>query len=258
MCIRDRVRGRLLDVGCGDGVFLKHAKQAGFEVWGIDFDRKSVEVARKALNTDTIYAMSLEEFYEYAKKEGLKFDVITFFEVLEHQDKPREFLRIVRELLKKGGYIAGSVPNRERLLAKEADWKYLDGDFPPHHFFRFSQQSLNILFKLAGFSEIFLYVPDYPLSLLFPTVWRKIAGNLDKNLKVKIKSWFVGDERLAKGVAVERLDEIVSAREGISKLLLLKVLKYARNLILLPFVVPYIFSYKQRGPFIYFQANLGG
>ena len=92
-----QVRGRLLDVGCGNGVFLKHAKQAGFEVWGIDFDRKSVEVARIALNTDTIYAMSLEEFYEYAKKEGLKFDVITFFEVLEHQDKPREFLRIVNE-----------------------------------------------------------------------------------------------------------------------------------------------------------------
>jgi|GEM_PF-494991 len=252
------IRGRLLDVGCGNGLFLKHAKQAGFEVWGIDFDRKSVEVARKALNTDTIYAMSLEEFYEYASKEGFKFDVITFFEVLEHQDKPREFLEMVKGLLKEGGYIAGSVPNRERLLAKEADWKYLNGDFPPHHFFRFSQQSLNFLFKLAGFSEIFLYVPDYPLSLLFPTVWRKIAGNLDKNLKVKIKSWFVGDERLAKGVAVDRLDEIVSAREGISKLLLLKVLKYARNLILLPFVVPYIFSYKQRGPFIYFQANLGG
>ena len=94
------IRGKLLDVGCGDGLFLKHAKQAGFEVWGIDFDRKSVEVARKALNTDTIYAMSLEEFYEYASKEGFKFDVITFFEVLEHQDKPREFLEIVKGLLK--------------------------------------------------------------------------------------------------------------------------------------------------------------
>jgi len=253
-----KVRGRLLDVGCGDGVFLKHAKQAGFEVWGIDFDRKSVEVARKVLNTDTIYAMSLEEFYEYAKKEGLKFDVITFFEVLEHQDKPREFLEMVKGLLKEGGYIAGSVPNRERLLAREAEWKYLDGDFPPHHFFRFSQRSLNLLFKLSGFSEIFLYVPDYPLSLLFPTVWRKMVGNLDKNLKIKIKSWFVRDERLAAGIAVDRLDRVVSAKGSISKLLLLKMLKYARNLMLFPFVAPYIFGRKQRGISIYFQAMLGG
>ena len=250
-----QVRGGLLDVGCGDGVFLKHAKQAGFEVWGIDFDRKSVEIARKALNTDTIYAMSLEEFYEYAKKKGLKFDVITFFEVLEHQDKPREFLDMVKGLLKEGGYIAGSVPNRERLLAREADWKYLDGDFPPHHFFRFSQQSLNFLFKLVGFSEIFLYVPDYPPSLLFPTVWRKMTGNLDKHLKIKVKGWFIGDERLAKAVAVDRLDEIVITKGGIPKLFLLKVLRYVRNLLLLPFVMPYIFNRKQRGPNIYFQAK---
>jgi 2-polyprenyl-3-methyl-5-hydroxy-6-metoxy-1,4-benzoquinol methylase len=35
------VRGRLLDVGCGDGRFLRHAKEQGFEIWGIDFDKKS-------------------------------------------------------------------------------------------------------------------------------------------------------------------------------------------------------------------------
>lgn len=56
--------------------------------------------------------MSLEEFSEFAKKEGLKFDVITFFEVLEHQDRPREFLERVKELLKPGGWLAGSVPKR--------------------------------------------------------------------------------------------------------------------------------------------------
>jgi len=250
------VKGRLLDVGCGDGRFLKYAKEFGFEVWGLDFDKKSVEVAKKRLGVDTIFALSLDEFYEYAKKNNLKFDVITFFEVLEHQDKPREFLRMVKELLKEGGYIAGSVPNRERLLAKEADWKYLDFDYPPHHFFRFSQQSLNFLLKLVGFSKILLYVPDYPVSQLFPTVWRKMVGDLDKNLKIKIKSWFAGSERLAKGIAVDRLDEVVLTRGGIFKLLLLKLLKYTRNFILLPFVVSYIFNRKQRGINIYFQAEI--
>jgi 2-polyprenyl-3-methyl-5-hydroxy-6-metoxy-1,4-benzoquinol methylase len=60
--------------------------------------------------------MSLEEFYEYAKEKNLKFDVITFFEVLEHQDKPREFLEMVKGFLKGGGYIAGSVPNRDGMF----------------------------------------------------------------------------------------------------------------------------------------------
>ena len=110
------IKGRLLDVGCGDGVFLREAQKHGFEVWGIDFDRNSVETAKRHLGVDTIYAMSLEEFYEFVRERNLKFDVITFFEVLEHQDRPMEFLRMVRELLKEGGYIAGSVPNRERGL----------------------------------------------------------------------------------------------------------------------------------------------
>jgi SAM-dependent methyltransferase len=130
------VRGKLLDVGCGDGRFLRHAKEQGFEVWGIDFDKKSVENVKRNLSIDTVFAMSLEEFYEYAKEKNLKFDVITFFEVLEHQDKPRKFLEMVKGLLKEGGYIAGSVPNRERLFV-EIGWKYFHGDHPPHHFLVF-------------------------------------------------------------------------------------------------------------------------
>lgn len=33
-------KGKLLDIGCGDGVFLEYAQKFGFEVYGIDFDKK--------------------------------------------------------------------------------------------------------------------------------------------------------------------------------------------------------------------------
>jgi SAM-dependent methyltransferase len=164
------VKGRLLDVGCGDGRFLRHAKEQGFEVWGIDFDKKSVENVKRNLGIDTVFAMGLEEFYEYAKEKNLKFDVITFFEVLEHQDKPREFLEMVRGLLKEGGYIAGSVPNRERLL-REIHWKISHADHPPHYFLRFSQKSLENAIKLSGFEDpnvfaILTYDELYPWKIL--------------------------------------------------------------------------------------------
>jgi 2-polyprenyl-3-methyl-5-hydroxy-6-metoxy-1,4-benzoquinol methylase len=211
------VRGKLLDVGCGDGRFLRYAKEQGFEVWGIDFDKKSVENVKRNLGIDTVFAMSLEEFYEYAKEKNLKFDVITFFEVLEHQDKPREFLEMVRGLLKEGGYIAGSVPNRERLFV-EIDWKdRFHWDYPPHHFLRFSKSSLEKALNLAGFKDIEVYKLDFPFTELFPFLEKKLFGNLNR-FKIKLKSMVLGDERKARAYAVESLRKLAQVKEKLTYL----------------------------------------
>lgn len=45
----------MLDVGCGDGKCVKHAKEAGFGVWGVDFDKKSIETVRRQLGIDTVF-----------------------------------------------------------------------------------------------------------------------------------------------------------------------------------------------------------
>ncbi|MEM2074300.1 MAG: methyltransferase domain-containing protein, partial [Nitrososphaeria archaeon] len=74
---------------------------------------KSIKVCQEKWGLKNTFVMSPQEFAEFCQKEGLKFDVITFFEVLEHQDKPVEFLEAIKSMLKPGGYIAGSVPNRE-------------------------------------------------------------------------------------------------------------------------------------------------
>jgi len=245
------VRGRLLDVGCGDGRFLRYAKEQGFEIWGIDFDKKSVENVKRNLGIDTVFAMSLEEFYEYAKEKNLKFDVITFFEVLEHQDKPREFLEMVKGLLKEGGYIAGSVPNRECLFA-EIGWKYFHMDYPPHHFLRFSKSSLEKALNFSGFKDVEVYKSDLPLPTLSAYLEKKFFGNLDK-LKTKLKSMVLGDERKARVYVVEELAE-VSPSKG--KAYILIMLKLIRNAILLPFALRYVGKLQGNGNNLYFQAKI--
>jgi len=250
--IPSNVRGKLLDVGCGDGRFLKHAKEQGFEVWGIDFDKKSVENVKRNLGFDTVFAMSLEEFYEYANEKNLKFDVITFFDVLEHQDKPREFLEMVKELLKEGGYIAGSVPNRERLFA-EIDWKdRFHWDYPPHHFLRFSKFSLEKALNFSGFKDVEIYELYLPFIGLFPYLEKKLFGNLDK-LKIKLKGMVLGDERKARFYAVEELAEVSSSK---GKAYILMMLKLIRNAILLPFALGYVGKLKGNGNNLYFQAKI--
>jgi len=147
---------RLLDVGCGDCLFLYYAKNLGFEVWGLDLDRKSVAICREKRKLDYVYTYSLNEFVEnIASKQNIKFDIITFFEVLEHQDNPIKFLNLIKRILKPNGWIAGSVPNRNSWLQRKLYQQvFKDIDHPPHHFLRFSKRSLYFLLKELGFSNI--------------------------------------------------------------------------------------------------------
>ncbi|MFZ8832572.1 MAG: class I SAM-dependent methyltransferase, partial [Thermodesulfobacteriaceae bacterium] len=217
---------------------------------GIDFDKKSVESAKRNLGIDTVFAMSLEEFYEYAKEKNLKFDVITFFEVLEHQDKPMEFLEMVKGLLKEGGYIAGSVPNREGMFIEILRDNYID--YPPHHFLRFSKSSLEKTLNFAGYKDIEVYKLDFPFTELFPYLEKKLFGNLDK-LKIKLKGMVLGDERKARVCGVEELAE-VSPSKG--KVYILMILKLIRNATLLPAALGYVGKLKENGYFLYFQASV--
>src|SRR5579872_5808042 len=145
-------RGKLLDVGCSDGNFLRWAQGNGFEVHGVDIDGVALEHARRI--TPRVWPLTLAEFAEWASGRGLRFDVITFFDVLEHQPQPLPFLRSAANLLVPGGWIAGTVPNRRRLLktgrsACEAFW-----DFPPHHFLWFSAGALHSALAAAGLTGV--------------------------------------------------------------------------------------------------------
>ena len=246
------VRGRLLDVGCGDGRFLRHAKEQGFEVWGIDFDKKSVENVKRNLGIDTVFAMSLEEFYEYAKEKNLKFDVITFFEVLEHQDKPREFLEMVKGLLRDGGYIAGSVPNRNMVLV-ESFWKSTHIDFPPHHFIRFSQKSLESAMKLSGFEDLNVFAIGLTYDELCYYIEMKLFGGLYK-LRNLFKGLVLGDKRRATACVNDIVASSTSYSERI-RAYLLKGIKLIRNVLLFPFAFWYMKKAQHQGPNLYFQAR---
>ena len=143
--------GRLLDIGCGLGDFLFKAQKAGYSVTGIDFSPNCIEIASRRFGIKNLYPMTLEEFA--TEQPDNRYDVITFFEVLEHLDNVTNFLRQVKTLLKPGGYIACSVPNR-------AKWRFPSiieaCDYPPNHFTHWSPRSLSNLFGKYGFSILTL------------------------------------------------------------------------------------------------------
>jgi 2-polyprenyl-3-methyl-5-hydroxy-6-metoxy-1,4-benzoquinol methylase len=166
-------KGRLLDVGCGDGAFLARAKSVGFETWGMDLDKNSVQAAKANYGLENISHTPLEAFVGDCKAKGVTFDVITFFEVLEHQDRPSEFVDQALSILKPEGVIAGSVPNGRRFLAA-VDRRVSSGDLPPHHFLWFSKETLGTLLAKKNLTSIMIYpsgnIPFKELRRKFSTL----------------------------------------------------------------------------------------
>ena len=128
-------QGELLDVGCGTGNFLTAARDAGYSVSGIELDGNAARFARERLGLGRVLPLTIGQFA--ARHPSQKFDVITFFEVLEHQADPQSFLDAVKTCLRPSGWIALSVPNRNRWLTG------IDVlDYPPNHFLRWSAAAL--------------------------------------------------------------------------------------------------------------------
>jgi 2-polyprenyl-3-methyl-5-hydroxy-6-metoxy-1,4-benzoquinol methylase len=139
--------GRLLDVGCGNGGFLVLARQAGWQVEGVDFDAGAVQVAR---------SRGLEVHHggiEVLTKRETGFDVITICHVIEHVYDPVAILRQLHALLKPGGTLWLDTPNLGSLGARRfgPNWRDLD---PPRHLVLFNPASLRRALTEAGFQSL--------------------------------------------------------------------------------------------------------
>ncbi|NCO41281.1 MAG: hypothetical protein COZ06_15655 [Armatimonadetes bacterium CG_4_10_14_3_um_filter_66_18] len=98
--------GRLLDVGCSLGFFLEAAREAGYDVTGVDVSRSAVAFARERLHLDA-RACPLEE----AGFPAEHFDVVTLWDVLEHLPEPRAALDEAHRILRPGGLLVIRLPN---------------------------------------------------------------------------------------------------------------------------------------------------
>ena len=164
---------KILDLGCGVGEFLFELKKGGYEVFGMDFDRDAIKIAKNQFGLENVFALSFEEFCQ--KSDLPKFDVITFFEVIEHLADPAAFIKNIKNLLKPGGKIILSTPSRKRMLPNLNSW-----DFPPHHFTRWDATSLSNIFSRFGFSvQSVSYVEQ------FKVLRESVLGKLTTGLVLK-------------------------------------------------------------------------
>lgn len=112
--------GKVLDVGCGNGIISIQLGKSGFNVTGIDVSEKTIETARK--NNPFPNVQFRVQSAEQLVASGELFDVIVCSEVLEHLDNPGALLKTLHQSLKADGILIVTVPNghgpREALVTK--------------------------------------------------------------------------------------------------------------------------------------------
>ena len=156
-------KGKLLDIGCAAGFFLKVAKDMSWETYGIELSDYAARYAREEfdLNVQT----GTTETIEFPEK---YFDVITMWDVIEHLPNPRSFIRDISQLLSKNGLLVLGTPNAESLAAmlKRKKWCHFN---PPEHLFYFGPSTLQNLVQ-PFFKSVDVKPVRAPYSRIQPSV----------------------------------------------------------------------------------------
>jgi len=152
-------KARILEVGCGNGFLLKELYTRGFkQVFGIDPSINAKKEAHTNIRNRIKLGVLTSALY---KKES--FDIICFFQTLDHIPNPNVFLKLCKSYLKPGGYIIAFNHDVQSISAK------LLGERSPiidiEHIYLFSQKTIRTLFENHGFTVKRIYNPWNTLSL---------------------------------------------------------------------------------------------
>ncbi len=165
--VKDRIpRGRLLSVGCGLGFDVRVAKQLGFAAEGIELSPAAVKFAQSTLGVE----VRLCDFAALAS-ESESYDVVTFWDALEHLVDPRASLDRARRLIRARGCVLVRAPNVEGLFPRVSlctakitgEWRHPS---PPHHVFDFSPKTLARLASAARLKVRSTIVDEWPQDRL--------------------------------------------------------------------------------------------
>ena len=160
-------RAGALDIGAGDGAFLKELLALGFtELAGAEPSSAPIAAADEVIRPMLHHApFRVEDF------RGRQFQLITCFQTMEHVPDPLQVCRDARTLLAEGGAMMCVVHNRLALSARLLGRRSPIYDI--EHLQLFSRPSVRRLMETAGFSDVHtaVIVNRYPLSYwlrLFP------------------------------------------------------------------------------------------
>jgi len=141
--------GRVLEVGCGSGLFLRVLADAGYDVEGVELAASDVEYARRRLG--------LQVFHGSLESAGLParhYDAVLLVYVLEHIPDPARTLAEVARILKPGGWVVAGLPVLDSGQSKLLGARWSAVTEAPRHVTIPSFEGARRLLVRAGFRDV--------------------------------------------------------------------------------------------------------
>ena len=182
-------KGKAMDIGASEGSFLLELLKLGYEdVSGVEPTKAAIEKADPLIKDKLINSMFNAD--DFPKNE---YDLISFFQVIEHVSNPTEVLSGIHELLREDGRIIIVCHNYRSLINR-----IMRGKSPIYnleHLQIFSKKPIIKLLEKCGYSDIhtFRVTNKYALSywvrlLPMPMRLKKITLSVLKKIRMdKIK-----------------------------------------------------------------------
>jgi 2-polyprenyl-3-methyl-5-hydroxy-6-metoxy-1,4-benzoquinol methylase len=162
-------KGNLIDLGCGEGFFLKSAHRRGFNVFGVDHSLVGIERQNRDLIDNNAGHFHAGDIGSRRHFEGVSFDLVYCKNVIEHVIDPDSIMRRIASYLSPEGIAIIEVPNDfsnlHSMIFGEVSKEELPIFVPPVHLHYFTTKTLPDLGRRNGFSVIDSF-GDYPIDHL--------------------------------------------------------------------------------------------
>jgi 2-polyprenyl-3-methyl-5-hydroxy-6-metoxy-1,4-benzoquinol methylase len=148
LCEINNLERKVLEIGCGPGLFLKLIAERGWKSTGVEYSDWAAKYAKNDLGLEVTSGNIFD-----LNAESNSFDFVVMWDTIEHLRNPRETLSEIHRILKPKGILqltTGQVADLHEILSPGYSMWYV----PPAHLFFYSNRSMKYLLESIGFINV--------------------------------------------------------------------------------------------------------
>lgn len=151
----------ILEIGSGLGYLTYSLNKAGYKTTGLDISNDAVSSAKQQYGN--FYESG--NLFDIVEDRKYRYDCVVMTEIIEHLEDPKSFIKTALSLLKDGGKLIVTTPNKSA-APKGTIWQ---GDIPPVHLWFLAEESISKLADDLGRKCEFVDFTKYTKKLYTPT-----------------------------------------------------------------------------------------